>query len=169
MVLTKRVSSVFFLALLCLMQIVQAEENEDFLKAKQAMSGFVEIVYSNSDDKVYLALDTGQLNQQMLFQSSLPQGVGSNDIGLDRGQLGDTRLVEFQRFGNKILLKQLNTDYRASSSNTAERNSIDEAFADSVIAGFTVAHESGRKIYIDYTAFLLSDVHGIAEQLSQTA
>jgi hypothetical protein len=161
-------SSVFFLVLLCLLQVVQAQDKEDFLQAKQAMSGFVEIVYSNSDDKVYLALDVAQLNQQMLFQSSLPHGIGSNDIGLDRGQLGDTRLVEFQRFGNKILLKQLNTDYRASSSNVAERISIDEAFADSVIAGFEVAHESVGKIYIDYTAFLLSDVHGITEQLSQT-
>jgi len=168
MSLTKYVSSVFFLAMLCLLQVVHAQDKEDFLKAKQAMSGFVEIVYSNSDDKVYLALDVAQLNQQILFQSSLPQGIGSNDIGLDRGQLGDTRLVEFQRFGNKILLKQLNTDYRASSTNMAERQSIDEAFADSVIAGFEVAHEIGGKIYIDYTAFLLSDVHGIAERLSQT-
>lgn len=164
----KWMNSVLIVALLCLSQVVQANDNKDFMKAKQSMPGFVEIVYANTDDKVYLALDTGQLNQQMLFQSSLPQGVGSNDIGLDRGQLGDTRLVEFQRFGNKILLKQLNTDYRASATNVAERQSIDEAFADSVIAGFEIAYENGNKIYIDYTAFLLSDVHGVADRLSQT-
>ena len=160
----------FFLivALLCLSQVVQAKETKDFMEAKQSMPGFVEIVYANTEGKVYLALDTGQLNQQMLFQSSLPQGIGSNDIGLDRGQLGDTRLVEFQRFGNKILLKQLNTNYRASATNVAERQSIDEAFADSVIAGFEIAYENGNKIYIDYTAFLFSDVHGVAERLSQT-
>ncbi len=165
----KWINSALIVALLCLSQIVQAKDhNKDFMKAKQSMPGFVEIVYANAEDKVYLALDIGQLNQQMLFQSSLPQGIGSNDIGLDRGQLGDTRLVEFQRFGNKILLKQLNTDYRASATNIAERQSIDEAFADSVIAGFEVAYEKGNKIYIDYTAFLLSDVHGVAERLSQT-
>lgn len=160
----------FFLivALLCLSQVVQAKETKDFMEAKQSMPGFVDIVYANTEGKVYLALDTGQLNQQMLFQSSLPQGIGSNDIGLDRGQLGDTRLVEFQRFGNKILLKQLNTNYRASATNVAERQSIDEAFADSVIAGFEIAYENGNKIYIDYTAFLFSDVHGVAERLSQT-
>jgi hypothetical protein len=165
----KWMNSVLIVALLFLSQVVQAKENnKDFMKAKQSMPGFVEIVYANAEDKVYLALDIAQLNQQMLFQSSLPQGVGSNDIGLDRGQLGDTRLVEFQRFGNKILLKQLNTDYRASATNIAERQSIDEAFADSVIAGFEVAYENGSKVYIDYTAFLLSDVHGVAERLSQT-
>lgn len=164
----KWMNSVLIVALLCLSQVVQAKDNKDFMKAKQSMPGFVEIVYANTEDKVYLALDTGQLNQQMLFQSSLPQGIGSNDIGLDRGQLGDTRLVEFQRFGNKILLKQLNTNYRASATNVAERQSIDEAFADSVIAGFEIAYENGNKIYIDYTAFLFSDVHGVAERLSQT-
>ncbi len=164
----KWMNSVFMLALLCLSQVADAKDNKDFMMAKQSMPGFVEIVYDNSEDKVYLALDTAQLNQQMLFQSSLPQGIGSNDIGLDRGQLGDTRLVEFQRFGNKILLKQLNTDYRASATNAAERQSIDEAFADSVIAGFEIAYENDNKIYIDYTAFLLSDVHGVAERLSQS-
>jgi hypothetical protein len=77
----------------------------------------------------------------------LPQGVGSNDIGLDRGQLGDTRLVKFERYGNKVLLKQLNTQYRASSSNLAEQASIDEAFADSVIAGFSVMAGDGDVVY----------------------
>ena len=156
------------MALIASLHLVQAAEKEEFLKSKQVMNGFIDVVYSNNDDKVYLALDTKQLNQQMLFQSSLPQGVGSNDIGLDRGQLGATRLVQFQRFGNKVLLKQLNTDYRASSTNIAERQSIDEAFADSVIAGFEVSYEEGDKIYLDYTAFLLSDIHGIKDTLQQT-
>lgn len=165
---TKWVNLVLFVALISMLQIAQAKDDEAFLSAKQVMPGFIEVVYANSDDKVYLALNASQLNQNMLFQSSLPQGVGSNDIGLDRGQLGATRLVEFQRFGNKVLLKQLNTDYRASSTNIAERQSIDEAFADSVIAGFEIAHEEGGKVYIDYTAFLLSDVHGISDALSRT-
>ncbi|MFQ3249560.1 MAG: hypothetical protein ACI9O6_001368 [Glaciecola sp.] len=168
MVFTKWIQSVFLIALIASSLLVQAQEKSEFLKSKQVMNGFIDIVYSNSDDKVYLALDAKQLNQQILFQSSLPQGIGSNDIGLDRGQLGETRLVQFQRFGNKVLLKQLNTDYRASSTNIAERQSIDEAFADSVIAGFEVAYESKGKIYLDYTKFLFSDVHGISDTLERT-
>jgi hypothetical protein len=96
----------------------------------------------------------------------MPQGIGSNDIGLDRGQLGDTRLVKFERFGNKVLLKQMNTQYRANSSNLAEQASIDEAFADSVIAGFPVVATEGQVVVIDYTDFLLSDIHKISLRLT---
>jgi hypothetical protein len=166
-VIVKRVTSFFLLSLIVASTTVQAKEEKNFLESKLSLSGYVDVLYSQSDDKVYLVLDAQQLNQQMLFQSSLPKGVGSNDIGLDRGQLGSTRLVEFQRFGNKLLLRQVNTDYRASSANAAEKQSITEAFASSVIAGFEISYEKEDKIYFDYTSFLLSDIHGISERLKQ--
>ncbi|MDC8830725.1 zinc-dependent metalloprotease [Alteromonas gilva] len=131
---------------------------------KQA--GFIPVYYDSSEDKVFLQIDA--TDQPLLFQSSLPQGVGSNDIGLDRGQLGATRLVQFERYGNKILLKQLNTEYRASADNPAEKASIDEAFADSVIAGFTIVASNDDSVLIDYTAQLFSDIHGIAERLKSS-
>jgi hypothetical protein len=136
----------------------------EFTEGMEKKEGFVTFYYSADKDKTYLAVS--ELNTPFLFQSSLPQGVGSNDIGLDRGQLGQTRLVKFERYGNKILLKQLNTQYRASSTNLAEQTSIDEAFADSVIAGFIVSAESDGVVLVDYTPFLLSDIHGIARRLS---
>ncbi len=142
---------------------------DEFYNGKELKNGFVNIIYDPSNDSVFLEIEKTYLNQSMIFQSSLPRGIGSNDIGLDRGQLGDTRLVQFERFGNKILLKQINTKYRASSSNTAEKLSIDEAFADSVIAGFTIAHETKSNIVFDYTHFLLSDIHGVSERLSNRA
>ncbi|PRO74031.1 peptidase [Alteromonas alba] len=129
----------------------------------QKQTGFIPVYYSSEDDKVYLQIEA--LDEPLLFQSSLPHGVGSNDIGLDRGQLGATRLVQFERYGNKLLLKQLNTEYRASADNPAERASIDEAFADSVIAGFTIEASDDDSVLIDYTSQLLSDIHGVAERL----
>ena len=129
----------------------------DFTKNLSQQTGFFDFYYQIESDKVFLKIE--QFDQPFLFQSSMPQGIGSNDIGLDRGQLGDTRLVKFERFGNKVLLKQLNTQYRASSSNLAEQASIDEAFADSVIAGFSVVASDGNVVVIDYTDFLLSDIH----------
>ncbi|MEP2653817.1 MAG: zinc-dependent metalloprotease [Paraglaciecola sp.] len=141
-----------------------ADSIDNFTKAMQHQAGFFDFYYDSSSDKVYLEID--KLEQVFLFQSSLPQGIGSNDIGLDRGQLGDTRLVKFERYGNKVLLKQLNTEYRASSVNVAEKNSIDEAFADSVIAGFKIVSSSQDAVLIDYTAFLLSDIHQISQRLS---
>ncbi|MFT2090337.1 zinc-dependent metalloprotease [Paraglaciecola sp. 2405UD69-4] len=140
------------------------DEISDFTENMKHQAGFFDFYYDAKADKVYLEVD--KLDKEFLFQSSLPQGIGSNDIGLDRGQLGDTRLVKFERFGNKVLLKQLNTEYRASSTNAAENASIDEAFADSVIAGFKIAAASNKSVLVDYTAFLLSDIHQISQRLS---
>ncbi|MBR9792512.1 MAG: DUF5117 domain-containing protein [Gammaproteobacteria bacterium] len=142
---------------------VWAETIASFTKDMQKQAGFIPVYYSSEDDKVYLQIEA--LDDPLLFQSSLPHGVGSNDIGLDRGQLGATRLVQFERYGNKLLLKQLNTEYRASADNPAERASIDEAFADSVIAGFTIVASDDDSVLIDYTSQLLSDIHGVAERL----
>ena len=138
----------------------------DFTKGMAQQIGFFDFYYQIEQDKVFLKID--KFDQTFLFQSSMPQGIGSNDIGLDRGQLGDTRLVKFERYGNKVLLKQLNTQYRASSSNLAEQASIDEAFADSVIAGFPVVAADDNSVVVDYTDFLLSDIHQISQRLAAT-
>lgn len=138
----------------------------DFTENMTQQAGFFDFYYQIEQDKVFLKID--RFDQPFLFQSSMPQGIGSNDIGLDRGQLGDTRLVKFELFGNKVLLKQLNTQYRASSSNLAEQASIDEAFADSVIAGFSIVATGDGAVVIDYTDFLLSDIHQISQRLTRT-
>lgn len=145
-----------------------AVEEEDFWAGKTVQNGLINIVYDAKTDTVFLQLDKKQIDSALIFQSSLPHGIGSNDIGLDRGQLGDTRLVEFTRFGNKILLKQLNTEYRAMTENKAERKSIDEAFADSVIAGFEIVDESDTTVTVNYQDFLYSDIHGISDSLSRS-
>ncbi|WP_372340918.1 zinc-dependent metalloprotease [Paraglaciecola sp.] len=137
-----------------------------FTQDMQHQGGFYDFYYQLEQDKIYLKIN--EFDQAFLFQSSMPQGIGSNDIGLDRGQLGETRLVKFERYGNKVLLKQLNTAYRASSSNLAEQASIDEAFADSVIVGLPVVATEGSAVLVDYTAFLLSDIHNIGAQLAST-
>ncbi|MBU3019340.1 zinc-dependent metalloprotease [Paraglaciecola agarilytica] len=146
--------------------VANAQNISVFTDGMEHKAGFFDFYYDGENDKVYVNID--KLAQPFLFQSSMPQGIGSNDIGLDRGQLGETRLVEFQRFGNKVLLKQLNTAYRASSTNPAEQASIDEAFADSVLVGLPVVATSSDSVLVDYTDFLLSDIHQIGDRLSAT-
>ena len=138
----------------------------EFTSDMTKKEGLIPVYYDDESDKVYLAVPTD--HAEYLFQSSLPYGVGSNDIGLDRGQLGNTRLVSFEKFGNKVLLKQHNTKYRAAHGSAAEKQSIDEAFADSVIAGFTLVAKNDSASLIDYTPFLLSDIHGIGNRLAGT-
>ena len=124
-------------------------------------------LYLNAEDgKIYLEIS--RFNQEFLYQVSLPTGVGSNPIGLDRGQLGDTKVVFFERAGNKILLIQPNYDYRALSDNAAERLSVEESFAKSVIWGFKVEAAEGGRILVDATSFLIRDAHGVADNLRRS-
>ncbi|MEM9328965.1 MAG: zinc-dependent metalloprotease, partial [Bacteroidota bacterium] len=95
-------------------------------------------------------------------------GVGSNDIGLDRGQLGEDRVVKFQKHGPKALLIQPNQDYRAVSENNDEVKSVQEAFASSTIGGFKIELQEAGSALVDITSFLLQDSHRVAERLKRT-
>ncbi|HOO09353.1 MAG TPA: DUF5118 domain-containing protein, partial [Cyclobacteriaceae bacterium] len=91
--------------------------------------GFFEFYYDEKQDKVFLVID--KFDTEFLYVNSLPAGIGSNDIGLDRGQLGDERVVKFDRRGPKVLLLQPNYGYRANSDNAMERKAVEQAFAQS--------------------------------------
>ena len=131
----------------------------------QKIDGFVPLYLNADDGKIYLEIS--RFNKEFLYQVSLPTGVGSNPIGLDRGQLGNTKVVYFERAGNKILLVQPNYDYRALGNNAAEKRSVEESFAKSVIWGFKVEAAEGDKILVDATNFLIRDAHGVAERLNR--
>jgi len=123
--------------------------------------------FYEDDKKGKILLEIENLDQEFLYVNSLAAGVGSNDIGLDRGQLGGNRVVRFARSGNKLLLIQSNYDYRAISENTAEKNSVREAFAESVLFGFKILVESGNQLLIDLTPFLMEDAHGVSNTLAR--
>lgn len=128
--------------------------------------GFFNYYWDEKAGKVWLEID--KMDTEFLYVNSLAAGVGSNDIGLDRGQLGGTQIVEFRRVGPKILMVQPNYDYRAISDNQDEVRAVKEAFAESVLQGFTVAAESNGKVLVDITSMLLSDAHGVANTLSRS-
>jgi hypothetical protein len=130
----------------------------------KSMPGYFPLYYDPLADKLYLEID--KWNQEFLHQDSLPAGVGSNDIGLDRGQLGDTMIVHFERRGPRVLLIQSNYGFRSSSSNPEERISVEQAFAQSVIFGFAIEAEEGGRALIDATQFFLRDAHHVAETLA---
>ncbi len=125
------------LFLLFLPMITQAQAAiksiSQFTQNMSKYPGYFTFYYANDEGKLYLEVD--KLKAPFLLQQSLPYGVGSNDIGLDRGQLGNTYLAQFERMGNKVMLRALNTYYRASSSNSAEQQSVNEAFASSILYG----------------------------------
>lgn len=136
----------------------------EFTKPFERHPGLFTFFYDKNGDKVYLQVPSDR--GQFLLQTSLPYGLGSNDIGLDRGQLGKTAVVSFARFGNKLLLTEHNLKYRASSSNAAEQASVNEAFADSVLFGFPIVAQDSSAALVDYTPFLQSDIHQVGARLA---
>lgn len=129
-------------------------------------SGFFNFYYDEEKGKMLLEVD--KLNQEFLYVNSLAAGIGSNDIGLDRGQLGGERVVRFEKHGNKLLLIQPNYDYRAVSDNQDEVKSVAEAFASSVIGGFEIKSKTDAGYIIDITDFLLRDSHDVSGTLKSS-
>ncbi len=132
-------------------------------KGIAAQPGFFTLYPNAKTGKVFL--EVSRFNEEFLYANFLVTGIGSNDIELDRGQIGDNRVVYFQRVGNKVLLIQPNLGYRAISDNPAEAKSVKEAFAHSVLAGFSIEAETDGRVLIDISSFLVQDVHGVANQL----
>ncbi len=137
----------------------------DFTRGQRSIEGFQPLYYDDEKGKMYLEIR--RLGQEFLYQVSLPTGVGSNPIGLDRGQLGDTKIVYFERIGNKLLLVQPNYGYRALSNNEAEKRAVEESFAKSVIWGFKVVAKDGDRVLVDATDFFIRDAHGVSMRLEQ--
>ncbi len=130
----------------------------------QHYPGFMDFYWDDSQGKIYL--EVKDFDQELLYNTGLSAGVGSNDLGLDRGQLGGAHVVTFHRVGDKVLLIEKNLRFRANSDNALERRAVEEAFAQSVLWGFTVADRSDQGVLVDATAFLLRDVHGAAKRLA---
>ena len=128
------------------------------------LPGYCDLYWDDSEGR--LLIDIGSLTEPFLYQASLARGVGSNDLGLDRGQLGASKVVEFQRSGPKVLLMQHNLDYRALTDDPDEQHAVDESFARSVIWGFEVLGERDGSILIDAAEFLIRDAHRITARLA---
>jgi len=105
---------------------------------------------------------------QYLYVESLLQGLGSNPVGLDRGQLGPTRLVTIRRVGGRVMVEQENLDYRALSDAADERRAVRQSFATSIVwAGEIDTEDPDGRLLVDFTSFIVRDAHNVAARLKQ--
>ena len=126
--------------------------------------GYFTFYYDEGNDKIFLEIEN--LDKEFLYVNALSEGIGSNDIGLDRGQLGNTRVVKFIKAGNKLLLIQPNQYYRAITNNIEEKKSVEQAFAKSILRGFKIKEVENGKYLVDATSFFIRDAHGVMGRLS---
>lgn len=131
----------------------------------QKLTGYFTFYWDSSAGRIWLEID--KLDHEFLYVNSVTAGIGSNDIGFDRSQLGATRIVSFQRIGPKILLIQPNYSFRAITDDPEERKAAEDGFVKSAIWGFEVAAEEGACALVDATSFFLRDARNITSTLKQ--
>jgi hypothetical protein len=135
------------------------------------LGGFLPLDWDAQAGKLYIEiphLDADGKSPDLLYTNSLPYGTGSNDLGLDRGQLSPGRLVRFERSGPKVLLVQRNMAFRTSSTDPDEKLAVRQSFPESVLWGFTVSAESpDGGVLIDGTDFFLHDGHAVSDTLTR--
>ncbi|NND31134.1 MAG: zinc-dependent metalloprotease [Saprospiraceae bacterium] len=128
--------------------------------------GFFDFYWDGDNGKIYLEID--KFDTEFLYSTALSAGIGSNDIGLDRGQLGGEFVVVFSKIGKKILLKAKNLGFRANSQNDLEQKAVSEAFAESVLWGFVIKQETDNGYLVDATSFIVRDAHGVSDRLANS-
>ena len=130
----------------------------------QAIRGFFDLYWDASTGSLFWEID--QLDTEFLYQISMGSGLGSNPVGIDRGQLRGTHVLEAHRVGPRVLLMEPNYSFRAQSDNPTEVQAVRDAFAPSVQWGFDIAAETDGRVLVDATPFFLRDARGVIQQLA---
>ena len=136
---------------------------EEKTAAMRTLDGFVPLYWDQAAGKLWMEI--ARFDTEVLQVTGLAAGLGSNDIGLDRGQLRGSRIVEFERVGPRVLMVQPNYEFRATSDNPAEVRAVRDAFARSVLWGFPVAAQTGERVLVDLTDYLMADQSAIGDQM----
>jgi len=122
----------------------------------ESIDGFLPLYWD--DDRGQLWMEIPELDLEMIHFSGFGAGLGSNDLGLDRGALrGGTQIVKFERVGRRVMMVQPNYRFRALTDNAAEVRAVTDAFARSILWGFTVEAETSDRVLVDLTGFLVRD------------
>ena len=128
---------------------------EDTTEGLERMDGMLPLYWDADHGRLWMEIP--ELDKEMVHFVGYGAGLGSNDLGLDRGALRGSRIVKFERVGRKVMMVQPNYRFRASSDNPDEVRAVRDAFARSVLWGFTAEAETAGRVLVDMTGFLLRD------------
>jgi hypothetical protein len=157
---------IIFIVAVCSLIFAQPQTIGKKTSGMKKFPGYFTFYWDARAGKIWLEI--ARFDSEFLYVSSLPAGLGSNDVGLDRNQLGGTRIVKFHRVGPKMLLIQPNYSFRALSDNPDERKAVEDAFAKSVIWGFRIEAEEKGRVLVDASSFFLRDAHNAVGRLRRS-
>jgi hypothetical protein len=136
---------------------------EDRVSGLKKYPGFMDFYWDEVNGRLYLEIS--KWDTEILYSISLPAGLGSNDVGLDRGLNDGGSIVSFSRVGKKVFMTEPNYRYRAVTGDVFEKKAVDQSFAKSTLWGFAIIAETGSRALVDATAFLLRDAMQVSNRL----
>jgi hypothetical protein len=134
--------------------------------ATASAADLLPVRYDASAGKLRLTIPA--LDRDLLYMNSLAAGLGTTPTGLDRGNIGISAIVRFERHGPRVFMIQENTAHRAVTDDPALRRSVAESFPRSVLASFPIEGEGPSGLVVDATDFFLSDVYDVAGQVRRS-
>ncbi len=137
---------------------------EQHTESMTQMDGFFDLYWDNANGSLFWEIS--ELDTEFLYQISMGSGLGSNPVGIDRGQLRGTHVLAAKRIGPRILLMEPNYGFVAQSENLSEAQAVRDAFAPSVHWGFEMVAETGERVLVDATQFFLRDARGVIDQIA---
>ena len=136
---------------------------DEMTEGMQKLDGFLPLYWDGNRGELWL--EVPELNQEMIHYVGYGAGLGSNDLGLDRGALRGSRIVMFEKVGRKVLMVQPNYQFRAITDNQSEVKAVEDAFARSVLWGFTAEGQTEGRVLVNATEFLLRDAINAAQRM----
>ncbi len=137
---------------------------EQHTEGMTQMDGLFDLYWDNANGSLFWEIS--ELDTEFLYQISMGSGLGSNPVGIDRGQLRGTHVLAAKRIGPRILLMEPNYRFVAQSENLSEAQAVRDAFAPSVHWGFEMVAETGERVLVDATQFFLRDARGVIDQIA---
>ncbi|PYP83506.1 MAG: hypothetical protein DMF61_23075 [Blastocatellia bacterium AA13] len=128
----------------------------------QRQEGFLPFYLDSAKGRLLLEV---RLNQPMLYFVTVAKGIGSVDLGVDRGAASGSKLIQFERNGSRVVLVEQNLRFRADAGNTALRQNLEDSFASSTLASFNIESEDSGRLLIDVTPFIIRDAIELEAQL----
>lgn len=145
-------------------QTSQLPSIEQHTEGMTQMEGFFNLYWDNGSGSLFWEIS--ELDVEFLYQISMGSGLGSNPVGIDRGQLRGTHVFTAKRIGPRVLLMEPNYGFVATGENASEAQAVRDAFAPSVHWGFEAVAETGGRVLVDATQFFLRDARGVIDQIA---
>lgn len=128
------------------------------------MDGFIPLRWDAVKGR--LLLEISAFDQDILYYVSAATGGGSVELPLDRGVMYSA-VIRFQRVGAKVLVTEINQDYRSLGGDSAHVQGVAESFPTSVLAALPIESDAGGKVVVDATALFMRDAANIEATLKR--